>query len=983
MKVKRIVSLISALALSLTSVTVSASAVDENTLEETVIFSGESTIAKSWTLGPQVQTANGSGDFDPSDVTPGGYFTIDYTGTEGKVYLALAEWTTNAWISIDEPTSTTVTETGYQSIFSYDDCMKAYQAKLPGSTDMSDADAICAGTTNSTDTTTITKISWHGYPTSVDLGEKATVLFKGCPSAQEKSANLKFFFTKHVGGEWDASQINEGSYFYTEYLGAKDGVSLALQSSSGTTRWAELTPDETGKLADGRWYSIYKYETFSKKFGTNFARLDQIQARTLTSEKVTLKRIAYFAGEGAPVDTSDGTWDRPDSGIAFIGDSIVENPHVDTAHLKAIDWNGILGRTDCVNYGIGGQTTQECVARIDEIAKKNYDKVVMLCGINDIGRGLTNEQIVANYKTMYSALKEKNPDIEIFIMSVLPTTPVFYTDAQGRIRELNSELKKFADSTEDVTFVNIHSEFYDESTGYCKTGLTFDGLHPNLTGYSLIANVLNPYLNGLNMTIYYQTRYDNSEIRFVAEVNKEAAQAAVEAIEETLIAKSDNINVFDSAYGQKIIKKAYKSLIANGKTITAPEGKCYLISTPVSGIEEGDKVKGLFTLDGTSTFREVSFGSSKPADGVLWEGSADTGSWENNIDLGITNIPNAEEGGVLTIEYISTSSRGRSKLQVVTSTSPWTTLSVSGADTFSTSGGKLDIVLTADAAKQLVNATSILVGGQAAIITRVSYTAPGDVVKPELPELDPLPEGAVELWTGAGDVGVWGTAVKLNGFENIPTAKAGDKLVVEYLATGAETQLSLAGQLGEEWTWTQMNSAEGNSWFDTAGGKLEIVLNAEQAELLKNSKQMHAGGKNAIIMRFSYIPSTGDTNPDDSSSKPDDSSKPEVPEGAVVVWEGSATVSKWGTVDIGLTNIPYAQAGGVFTFEYTTEADAQFNLSVNNKAVGGYLQAKANKTTISFTLTEETANILVNATSVKLKGNKGTVTRIIYTPPKV
>ena len=157
MKVKRIVSLISALALSLTSVTVSASAVDENTLEETVIFSGESTIAKSWTLGPQVQTANGSGDFDPSDVTPGGYFTIDYTGTEGKVYLALAEWTTNAWISIDEPTSTTVTETGYQSIFSYDDCMKAYQAKLPGSTDMSDADAICAGTTNSTDTTTITK----------------------------------------------------------------------------------------------------------------------------------------------------------------------------------------------------------------------------------------------------------------------------------------------------------------------------------------------------------------------------------------------------------------------------------------------------------------------------------------------------------------------------------------------------------------------------------------------------------------------------------------------------------------------------------------------------------------------------------------------------------------------------------------------------------------------------------------------------------
>ena len=74
---------------------------------------------------------------------------------------------------------------------------------------------------------------------------------------------------------------------------------------------------------------------------------------------MTLHKLAYFAGTGDVVDTSGGRWDRPDTGIAFIGDSICQN-----AKLLYGDWNTILGRSDCANYGIGGQTTLECRARI-------------------------------------------------------------------------------------------------------------------------------------------------------------------------------------------------------------------------------------------------------------------------------------------------------------------------------------------------------------------------------------------------------------------------------------------------------------------------------------------------------------------------------------------------------------------------------------------------------------------------------------------
>ncbi|MDO5125068.1 MAG: GDSL-type esterase/lipase family protein, partial [Ruminococcus sp.] len=884
MKIKRILSAVCAAALALTSITISAFAEGEQTLKDTVIYSGESVITKSWTLGPQVQTANGNGDFDPSDISEGGYFTIDYTGTEGAVYLALAEWNTGTWASVNEPDSTTATETGYRSVFNYNTCLTAFESQKSGSIRLMDIHAICAGTTNSSGTTTITNISWHGYPTEVDLGEKATVLYKGSPSATSRDACLKFLYTKHVGGEWDASQMNEGGYFYAEYNGAKDGLNICLQSHSGGPRWAALTPDETTQLADGRWASKYSYDQIVSKYGTNFVRLDQIQARTNTSEKVVLRRIAYIAGEGAPVDTTDGTWDRPDTGIAFIGDSIVENPRVDTAHLNGIDWNGILGRTDCVNYGIGGQTTKECAARIDEIAKKNYDKVVMLCGINDIGRNYTNDQIAANYQSMFDALTTANPDVQIFLMSVLPTTPVFYTQAQNMIIDLNSALKNLAEKNSNVEFVNIHSAFYNPATGYCKEGITFDGLHPNLTGYAMIADILNPYLNGLNMKIYYQTRNYNSEIRFIGEVNIDAALAAAEAFEEAFVAKSDDINNFQSAYGKKVVTKAYKSLIANGKKITAAEGKCYLISTVLAGIEEGDKVKGEFTIDGTSVTREVKFGPSSTGTGsrVLWEGSGDTGSFANNIDIGVANIPDAVAGGVLTIEYTSTSSRGRSKLQVITSQNPWTVLS--GVDGVSVSGGKYDITLTAEQAQQLVDATSILIGGQAAIITKVSYTAPEDVVPPELPEmpeLDPIPEGATLLWEGAGDVGKWGEAVKFEGFTNVPGAAAGGKLVFDYFATGTETQLAPAVQIGDALTWTQIPNPNGNTWFDATNNKLVITLNEEQADLYANSRQAWVSGKNAIVRRVYYAPT--DVVVDDSSSEAGGDINP--PTDGTLLWE--------------------------------------------------------------------------------------------------
>lgn len=323
---------------------------------------------------------------------------------------------------------------------------------------------------------------------------ESCVLFTGAQQVRQKDGVFCYLFTAHVGGRWDASAITGGGYLRAVYDGPENAVYLALGSASGGTQYALVYPSEGGENPDGTRYAIFSDEAMLRAYGRNIARLDTVYVQSRVPQAVTLRRLSYFSDGGKPLEGGEREWARPHSGIAFIGDSIVQNPAVEDAHLRRIDWNGILSRTDCVNYGIGAQTTVHCAARIGDIAKIGYEKAVILCGINDLSAGHSNVKIYGNYNKMVDALKRGNPNIQIYILSVLPTSDAFFRGAQDKITGLNTVLRAYADRTENVTFVDCHSRLVGED-GYCRDGLTIDGLHPNLAGYALIADALKPYLD--------------------------------------------------------------------------------------------------------------------------------------------------------------------------------------------------------------------------------------------------------------------------------------------------------------------------------------------------------------------------------------------------------------------------------------------------------------------------------------------------------
>ena len=550
-----------------------------------------------------------------------------------------------------------------------------------------------------------------------------------------------------------------------------------------------------------------------------------------------------------------------------------------------------------------------------------------------------------------------------------------------------------------------------------------------------------PALNGLvKCQLRKSAEGTGKDVRFLAVVKESDVLYGASAEWTIEAATADAPDDFQEVEIQELTDKAYKSVIANGVKVNANDVAkeiwnwsadteyCFILSQPVGSFDDGDKVLGsIWVLNfSTSLDREVTIGattsSSKPdssseveessseveessseaeessstaepsGEEVIWEGSEDLGAWKNDVELGVAGIPNAKENGILTIEYEAT---GAAQIQVINKLGEdftWTPMETAdGAEYFDTTGGKLQIKLTAAQAEALAASKAIFLKGTGAVVTKMIYTAPGGNA------------GQTEvIWTGEEDLGAWKNDVEL-GVAGIPMAEENGILTIKYTSTG-DAQIQVINKLGDAWTWTPMETADGEEYFDTTGGELQIKLTAAQAAALASSKAMYLKGQNAVVTEITYT--TPGSKPSDSSSEAEDSSAvvedsstvvedssstSEQPSTEEVLWEGEEDLGAWkNDVELGVAGIPTAVENGILTIEYTATGAAQ--IQVINKigadwtwtpmetaegaeyfdTTGGKLQIK---------LTAAQAAALAESKSIFLKGTGAVVTKMTYTAP--
>ena len=156
--------------------------------------------------------------------------------------------------------------------------------------------------------------------------------------------------------------------------------------------------------------------------------------------------------------------------IVFLGDSITEGG----------PWEELFPDLRVRNRGVGGDTSEGVLARLEQVSRATPAKVFLLIGTNDLFRGDSEDEIVANITEILDRLKQETPDTEVYLQSVLPRAPSF----RATIEALNARLAEVA-LEHGSAWVDLYPAFLDPETGGIRAELSNDELHLLGPGYAL------------------------------------------------------------------------------------------------------------------------------------------------------------------------------------------------------------------------------------------------------------------------------------------------------------------------------------------------------------------------------------------------------------------------------------------------------------------------------------------------------------------
>ncbi len=161
-------------------------------------------------------------------------------------------------------------------------------------------------------------------------------------------------------------------------------------------------------------------------------------------------------------------------GVLFVGDSITEG-----APLYAM----FPGLTQA-NYGIGWDTSDGVLLRLDQIRRNQPQRIFILIGTNDVNYTDSSERIATNILSIVARLSVDMPDTEIYVTSILPREQ----PGNAVLAGANAILQ---DAATDGSYVYLDLASYMKAAdGTLRDDLTFDGLHLNVHGYAVWARVL-------------------------------------------------------------------------------------------------------------------------------------------------------------------------------------------------------------------------------------------------------------------------------------------------------------------------------------------------------------------------------------------------------------------------------------------------------------------------------------------------------------
>lgn len=167
--------------------------------------------------------------------------------------------------------------------------------------------------------------------------------------------------------------------------------------------------------------------------------------------------------------------------IAFVGDSIT----------WAGDWAQWFPEREVHNFGVGGDTTDQLIARLDEVVAVRPASIALLIGTNDLSTRLSVEHLVRNVEFLLVTLRRELPGVRMLVQSIMPRGREF----AEKIHDANRHLRQFSSSV-NAQYLDLWPALAQDD-GEIDPQLSDDRLHLTDAGYQAWLAELRPALERL------------------------------------------------------------------------------------------------------------------------------------------------------------------------------------------------------------------------------------------------------------------------------------------------------------------------------------------------------------------------------------------------------------------------------------------------------------------------------------------------------
>jgi lysophospholipase L1-like esterase len=184
------------------------------------------------------------------------------------------------------------------------------------------------------------------------------------------------------------------------------------------------------------------------------------------------------------------TYEREGFDIVMLGDSITNMGN----------WNELLGNKKIANLGIGGDSTDGILNRLEDIYYLSPKMCFIMIGINDFQGNRSVGDVIKNYRKIIKEIQRQN--IRIIIQSVLHLGHNYYINhiagknksdwetINGKVEKLNKELENMAKEY-GVEFIDINAGLSVNNILEEEYG-DYSGLHLSQLGYERWVEIIKP-----------------------------------------------------------------------------------------------------------------------------------------------------------------------------------------------------------------------------------------------------------------------------------------------------------------------------------------------------------------------------------------------------------------------------------------------------------------------------------------------------------